>query len=126
MATSIATRLQIAAGYLLARFLFYPTLLRNILLESPKRRWFDRIDSTVVLGALPVRSQTDLVSSMPCSHWRKFLLENVRHSDAIAFLRIGIATSCMMQLVVEERVRTVVSMNEQYELKLFCNSKEVS
>ncbi|XP_028401863.1 phosphatidylglycerophosphatase and protein-tyrosine phosphatase 1-like [Dendronephthya gigantea] len=40
-----------------ARILFYPTLLWNIftVAMSRKRRWYDRIDRNVVLGALPLR-----------------------------------------------------------------------
>ncbi len=40
-----------------ARLLFYPTLLWNLLLNRihPQRRWWDWIDETVLLGALPMR-----------------------------------------------------------------------
>ncbi|CAB4024327.1 phosphatidylglycerophosphatase and -tyrosine phosphatase 1, partial [Paramuricea clavata] len=40
-----------------ARALFYPTLLWNIITVgmSHKRKWYDRIDGNVVLGALPLR-----------------------------------------------------------------------
>ncbi|XP_076003032.1 phosphatidylglycerophosphatase and protein-tyrosine phosphatase 1 [Genypterus blacodes] len=72
----------------LARFLFYPTLAYNVLMEKvSSRRWFDRVDGTVILGALPFRSMTK-------------------------------------QLVQEENVRGVVTMNETYETKYFCNSAE--
>ncbi|KAI8512535.1 Phosphatidylglycerophosphatase and protein-tyrosine phosphatase 1 [Branchiostoma belcheri] len=44
---------------LLARTLFYPTLLYNVAMEKlTSRRWYDRIDATVLLGALPFRSMT--------------------------------------------------------------------
>jgi atypical dual specificity phosphatase len=44
---------------MLSRLAFYPTLLYNVLLEqSGVRRWYDRIDETVILGALPFRSMT--------------------------------------------------------------------
>ncbi|XP_035538400.1 phosphatidylglycerophosphatase and protein-tyrosine phosphatase 1 [Morone saxatilis] len=43
----------------LARLLFYPTLAYNVVLEKvTSRRWFDRVDQTVILGALPFRSMT--------------------------------------------------------------------
>lgn len=46
----------------LARLLFYPTLAYNILMEKvSSRRWFDRVDETVILGALPFRSMTKQV-----------------------------------------------------------------
>ncbi|XP_043667191.1 phosphatidylglycerophosphatase and protein-tyrosine phosphatase 1 [Vespula pensylvanica] len=42
-----------------ARVTFYPTLLYNILMEKiTSRNWYDRIDETVILGALPFRSMT--------------------------------------------------------------------
>ncbi|XP_026988868.2 phosphatidylglycerophosphatase and protein-tyrosine phosphatase 1 isoform X2 [Tachysurus fulvidraco] len=45
---------------LLARALFYPTLAYNVLMEKvSSRRWFDRVDHTVILGALPFRSMTE-------------------------------------------------------------------
>ncbi|XP_019881359.1 phosphatidylglycerophosphatase and protein-tyrosine phosphatase 1 [Aethina tumida] len=42
-----------------ARVTFYPTLFYNVVMEkiSP-RRWYDRIDDTVILGALPFTSLT--------------------------------------------------------------------
>jgi len=41
-----------------ARVTFLPTLAYNIAMERVSaRRWYDRIDRTVILGALPFRSQ---------------------------------------------------------------------
>ncbi|XP_078018486.1 phosphatidylglycerophosphatase and protein-tyrosine phosphatase 1 isoform X2 [Epinephelus lanceolatus] len=72
----------------LARLLFYPTLAYNVFMEKvTSRRWFDRVDDTVILGALPFRSITK-------------------------------------QLVETENVRGVITMNEEYETKYFCNSAE--
>ncbi|XP_040020318.1 phosphatidylglycerophosphatase and protein-tyrosine phosphatase 1 [Gasterosteus aculeatus] len=72
----------------LARLLFYPTLAYTVAMEKmTSRRWFDRVDDTVVLGALPFRSIT-------------------------------------RQLVEAENVRGVITMNEEYETKYFCNSAE--
>lgn len=45
----------------LLRLYYFPSILRLTLTEGPKRRWYDRIDSTVILGALPFRSQTKKV-----------------------------------------------------------------
>ncbi|CAK9821524.1 Phosphatidylglycerophosphatase and protein-tyrosine phosphatase 1 [Anthophora retusa] len=71
-----------------ARFTFYPTLFYNVLMEKvTSRNWYDRIDETVILGALPFRNMTK-------------------------------------QLTSEEHVKAVVSMNEDYELRLFSNSKK--
>lgn len=45
-----------------ARLTFYPTLVYNILMEKiSSRNWYDRIDETVILGALPFRSMTKQV-----------------------------------------------------------------
>jgi len=47
---------------MISRALFYPSLLYNVVMERiSSRHWFDRIDDTVVLGALPLRSVTDQV-----------------------------------------------------------------
>ncbi|KAK0156148.1 Phosphatidylglycerophosphatase and protein-tyrosine phosphatase 1 [Merluccius polli] len=72
----------------LARLLFYPTLAYNVVMEKvSSRQWFNRVDQTVILGALPFKSMT------------KELVEN-------------------------ENVRGVITMNEEYETKYFCNSAE--
>ncbi|XP_059477225.1 phosphatidylglycerophosphatase and protein-tyrosine phosphatase 1 [Neocloeon triangulifer] len=43
-----------------ARLSFYPTLLYNVVMEKVSaRRWYDRIDETVVLGALPFQNMTE-------------------------------------------------------------------
>ncbi|XP_005384999.2 PREDICTED: phosphatidylglycerophosphatase and protein-tyrosine phosphatase 1 [Chinchilla lanigera] len=56
----MATSAWLGAG--LARALFYPTLLYTLLrgrMRGPGRRdWYHRIDSTVLLGALPLRGMT--------------------------------------------------------------------
>ncbi|XP_022111089.1 phosphatidylglycerophosphatase and protein-tyrosine phosphatase 1-like [Acanthaster planci] len=41
-----------------SRVLFYPTLGYNVFMKSvSSREWYDRIDNTVLLGALPLRSK---------------------------------------------------------------------
>ncbi|KAM4721868.1 phosphatidylglycerophosphatase and protein-tyrosine phosphatase 1 isoform 1-T1 [Rhinophrynus dorsalis] len=73
---------------LAARVIFYPTLLYNVLMEKVSRRkWYDRIDDTVILGALPFRGMS-------------------------------------RELINEENVRGVITMNEEYETKLLCHSAE--
>ncbi|XP_020280082.1 phosphatidylglycerophosphatase and protein-tyrosine phosphatase 1 isoform X2 [Pseudomyrmex gracilis] len=70
-----------------ARVTFFPTLFYNIVMEKiTSRNWYDRIDETVILGALPFRRLTK-------------------------------------QLVEDEDLKAVVSMNEDYEL-LFCNTNK--
>ncbi|XP_018365675.1 PREDICTED: phosphatidylglycerophosphatase and protein-tyrosine phosphatase 1 isoform X1 [Trachymyrmex cornetzi] len=71
-----------------ARVTFYPTLLYNVVMEKiTTRNWYDRIDETVILGALPFRRTTK-------------------------------------QLIDDENIKAVVSMNEDYELSLLSNTEE--
>nr|XP_045003592.1 phosphatidylglycerophosphatase and protein-tyrosine phosphatase 1 [Jaculus jaculus] len=75
----------------LARVLFYPTLLYTVFREKvpgrAHRDWYHRIDPTVLLGALPLRSMTS-------------------------------------RLVLDENVRGVITMNEEYETRFLCNSSK--
>ena len=43
---------------MVARMLYFPSILRMCLREGEARRWYDRIDDAIVLGAIPFRSQT--------------------------------------------------------------------
>ncbi|XP_012059355.1 PREDICTED: phosphatidylglycerophosphatase and protein-tyrosine phosphatase 1 [Atta cephalotes] len=71
-----------------ARVTFYPTLLYNIVMEKiTTRNWYDRIDESVILGALPLRRTTK-------------------------------------QLIDDENIKAVVSMNEDYELSLVSNAEK--
>lgn len=71
-----------------ARITFYPTLVYNVCMEKiTTRNWYDRIDETVILGALPFKGMTK-------------------------------------ELLDDENVKAVISMNEDYELRLFANNKE--
>jgi atypical dual specificity phosphatase len=70
------------------RLTFYPTLAYNITLNRLAiRRWYDRIDDTVVLGALPWRTLTP-------------------------------------QLLEGEKIKGVISMNEDFELAHWVPSKQ--
>uniref|UniRef100_A0A3B1ITW8 Phosphatidylglycerophosphatase and protein-tyrosine phosphatase 1 n=1 Tax=Astyanax mexicanus TaxID=7994 RepID=A0A3B1ITW8_ASTMX len=80
-------RLTRSMSGVLARVLFYPTLAYNVVMERVSSRWwFNRVDQTVILGALPFRSMTQ-------------------------------------ELVNMENVKGVITMNEEYETKFFCNSE---
>lgn len=62
-----------------ARLLYLPSLARmSILWSRWKRNWYDRVDDTVVLGALPFRSQTKevLISILPVSHTRTWYVHH--------------------------------------------------
>ena len=60
------------------RVTFYPTLAYNIFLEKLAiRKWYSRIDETVILGALPWRSlvpQVRCVPSLACAHLHMHIL----------------------------------------------------
>lgn len=50
-----------------ARVTFYPTLFYNIFMERvSSRRWYDRIDDNMILGALPFRTMGEEVSVKNC------------------------------------------------------------
>jgi len=80
----LEVKLRGVLGQMFARVTFLPTLAYNLGMEAVStRRWWDRIDSRVILGALPFRS------------------------------------SYTRELVQQEQIKGVVSMNEDYELQLF-------
>jgi len=52
--------LRIFGIKMFARVSFYPTLMYNIVMARvSNRRWYDRIDNKVILGALPFRNMLD-------------------------------------------------------------------
>ena len=80
----LEVKLRGVLGQMFARVTFLPTLAYNLGMEAVgSRRWWDRIDRRVILGALPFRSE---------------------------YTR---------EMVQQERIKGVVSMNEDYELQLF-------
>jgi len=83
----MALELKTIATGMFGRLSFYPTLMYNVVMERvSSRQWFDRIDSNVILGALPFRSMVDQLK--------------------------------------EENVVGIVSMNEDYELRVFSHQTE--
>jgi atypical dual specificity phosphatase len=77
-----------------ARITFLPSLAYNCAMERVSaRRWWDRVDPGVILGAIPFRSEV--------------LAQN---------LGMNMTSEAMVR---REGVRGVVSMNEDYELQLF-------
>lgn len=65
----------------MTKLTFYPTLLFNVVMEKvSSRRWWDRVDDTVILGAIPFRSD-------------------------------------LPKLLNEEKVKRVVTLNEDFELR---------
>ena len=52
-------------GKMLARASFLPTLAYNVLMERmTARNWWDRIDSQVVLGAIPFKGEAHKLASV--------------------------------------------------------------
>ena len=46
----------------LARFIFYPSLAYNVVMEKiSSRQWYNKVDKHVILGALPLRSMAQQV-----------------------------------------------------------------
>ncbi|CAG0914924.1 unnamed protein product [Notodromas monacha] len=73
---------------LIARLTFYPSVGWTMIMEKlSSRRWYDRIDETVIVGAIPT-------------------------------------TSMIPELIEKEGVRGVVSMNEDFELRLFAKEED--
>lgn len=51
-----------------ARVTFYPSLVYNVFMERVSaRRWYDRIDGNMILGALPFRYMAPDVGTDPYS-----------------------------------------------------------
>lgn len=88
-------------------FVFYSSLAYNVVLNRLKyRNWFDRIDNNVILGALPFKG--------------KFSNEVY---DLFHYLRFFVIFG-FFQLIQEENVAAVISMNQDYELKPFSPSND--
>lgn len=69
--TAIMTRYLYGTAFhrLMARVLYFPTLVRLIFKQKVSiTNWYDRIDDTVILGALPFRSMTKEVSNCKQKH----------------------------------------------------------
>lgn len=47
---------------IVARLLYFPTVLRLMIREGPQSKWYNRVDDTVLLGALPFRNHTKQVT----------------------------------------------------------------
>lgn len=61
-----------------ARILFYPTLAYNVVMEKiSSRQWFNRVDQTVILGALPFKSMTEEVNYHLLLHYIMLLVYNL-------------------------------------------------
>lgn len=61
-----------------ARVTFYPTLFYNIFMERvSSRRWYDRIDDNMILGALPFRTMSEEVRVFKSSQLKYVIISFV-------------------------------------------------
>nr|CAG4642145.1 EOG090X0GSS [Eurycercus lamellatus] len=73
---------------IVARAVFYPSLVYNVIMEKvSSRQWYNLVDDNVILGALPLRSMSQ-------------------------------------ELVGQMKVKAVVSLNEDYELRYLTNQPQ--
>lgn len=94
-----------------ARVTFYPSLVYNVFMErAGVRKWYNRIDDNMILGALPFR----------------FMAPDVSRNKYSSYFIILSCHSLSLQLIRDENVKGVVSMNEDYELWMLSNNSEVS
>ena len=106
-------QLSSSASGMFARITFYPTLLYNVFMEKvTQRQWYNRIDENVILGALPLKGMADQVNFDILS------IVNLQYIHILLFW-------FPFQLIREENVTGVVSMNENYEL-LFAHDEKVT
>ncbi|KAM9301620.1 phosphatidylglycerophosphatase and protein-tyrosine phosphatase 1 [Gastrophryne carolinensis] len=84
------------------RVLFYPTLLYNVLMEKvSSRKWYDRIDETVILGALPFRGMSEKlireenvrgVITMNEEYETRLLCHNAQQWEALGVEQLRLST----------------------------------
>lgn len=96
---------------LAARAIFFPSLAYNIVMEKvSSRKWYNHIDEHVILGALPLRSMAS---------------EVYNYSFSFQFQQLQWIVDFLLQLVNELRVKGIVSLNEDYELRYLANNPSV-
>ncbi|XP_055865575.1 phosphatidylglycerophosphatase and protein-tyrosine phosphatase 1-like isoform X1 [Biomphalaria glabrata] len=97
---------------MLARILFYPSLAYNYCMTKvSSRTWYNRIDSTVILGALPLKCIAQQVKEFIVQIFS--LIRDCRGRNNVYKL-FTIQTDRLME---EEKIKGIVSLNEDYELK---------
>lgn len=70
-----------------ARVTFYPTLFYNVVMERfTVRRWYDRIDENVILGALPFPHLTMQVNNQKSNN---YFQKEVRFALCYFFAALG-------------------------------------
>ncbi|KAF5280431.1 hypothetical protein FQR65_LT03240 [Abscondita terminalis] len=106
-----------------ARISFFPTLLYNVVLEKCGiRRWYDRIDDIVVLGALPFPAYTSkllfeenikAVVSMN-EDYELWLANNGQKWNELGVDFLQLATQDIFQTPCQKKLKEGVSFINQY------------
>ncbi|XP_072473648.1 phosphatidylglycerophosphatase and protein-tyrosine phosphatase 1 isoform X2 [Notamacropus eugenii] len=130
--SGMAASTVLGAG--LARILFYPTLLYTLLREKVSgpahRDWYHRIDSTVLLGALPLRSLTPRliekenvrgVITMNEEYETRFLCNTFEEWKALGVEQLRLSTVDMTGVPTLENLKKGV----QFTLKYMALEKSV-
>ena len=103
---------------MLARIFYYPTLGANILMSSfTSRGWYNRIDDTVIVGALPFKSTTsrlidqENVSAMVTmnENWElRYLCYNHTELSALGVDQLHLATTDLTGTPTQENISSAV------------------
>ncbi|XP_051852525.1 phosphatidylglycerophosphatase and protein-tyrosine phosphatase 1-like [Antechinus flavipes] len=114
-------------GAVLARILFYPTLLYTLVLDKVSRAghrdWYHRIDSTVLLGALPLRSLTlrlvekenvRAVITMNEEYETRFLCNTFEEWKAVGVEQLRLSTVDMTGVPTLENLKKGVQFTLKY------------
>ncbi|XP_051821134.1 phosphatidylglycerophosphatase and protein-tyrosine phosphatase 1 [Antechinus flavipes] len=123
--TGMAASSVLSAG--LARILFYPTLLYTLMrdkVSGPAHRdWYHRIDSTVLLGALPLRSLTSqliekenvrAVITMNEEYETRFLCNTYEEWKAVGVEQLRLSTVDMTGVPTLENLKKGVQFTLKY------------
>ncbi|KAM8970187.1 phosphatidylglycerophosphatase and protein-tyrosine phosphatase 1 [Sarcophilus harrisii] len=123
--TGMAASSVLSAG--LARILFYPTLLYTLMrdkVSGPAHRdWYHRIDSTVLLGALPLRSLTRrliekenvrAVITMNEEYETRFLCNTFEEWKAVGVEQLRLSTVDMTGVPTLENLKKGVQFTLKY------------
>ncbi|XP_074130806.1 phosphatidylglycerophosphatase and protein-tyrosine phosphatase 1 [Sminthopsis crassicaudata] len=123
--TGMAASSVLSAG--LARILFYPTLLYTLMRDKVSgpghREWYHRIDSTVLLGALPLRSLTRrlieeenvrAVITMNEEYETRFLCNTFEEWKAVGVEQLRLSTVDMTGVPTLENLKKGVQFTLKY------------
>jgi len=117
--------LTLLSRSMFARITFYPTLAYNLMMERVSaRNWYDRIDDTVILGALPFRTITrELmdnekvggVVSMNEDYELWFWVNNHKDWEGLGVSFLQLSTTDIFESPSQEKLRTGVNFIKRFE-----------